>query len=103
MVREVLKPFVEEICEDENTMIKVVLFDSYTEQIEIPNNRQRAGNLIEQRVRAQGGTNFHKASQGLVNAAIQMLEAHPTFQVGNAISCSFSEFGNFSNFSFLNF
>ena len=95
MVREVLKPFVEEICEDENTMIKVVLFDHHIEQIDIPTNRQAAGNLIQQRVRAQGGTDFHAASKGLVTAATQMLEAHPTFQVCIAFSCSFSGLGNF--------
>ena len=90
MVSEVLKPFVEEICEDEHTVIKVVLFDHYTEQIDIPCNRQAAGRLIEQRVRAQGGTDFHAASQGLVAAASQMLQEYPTFQVLSAFSSAFS-------------
>ena len=81
MVREVMKPFVEEICEDENTVIKVVLFDSYTEHFDIPCNRQAAGRLIEQRVVAKGGTNFHEASKGMVSAASQLLRDHPTFQV----------------------
>ena len=98
MVREVLKPFVEEICEDKNTMIRVVLFDNYIQHIDIPNNREAAGKIIQEKVYAQGGTNFHEASKGLVTAATQMLEAHPTFQVWNGISCSFSGFRNFSNF-----
>lgn len=102
MVREVLKPFVEEICEDENTKIKVVLFSRKIEHIEIPSNRQSAGNLIEQRVYASGGTDFYEASKGLVDAATQMLQAHPTFQVLCAFSCSFSKIRNFPDFFFRN-
>merc|ERR1719295_990122 len=55
MVVEALRPFVEEICEDQNTAIKVVLFSRHTQSFDIPRHRIAAGKLIEQKLRPQGG------------------------------------------------
>jgi len=41
-------------------------------------------------VRASGGTDFHEASKGLVAAASQLLDEHPTFQL-TVIMCSDGE------------
>jgi len=87
MVVEALRPFVEEICEDQNTAIKVVLFSRHTQSFDIPRHRIAAGKLIEQKLRPQGGTDFHEASKGLVTAASEMLQQHPTFQL-TVIMCS---------------
>jgi len=92
LVKEAMKPFIQELCEDKNTMIKVVLFDHETEIMEIPRDRESAGRLIEQKVRDRGGTDFHAASKALVQCATEMLEAHPTFQL-TVIMCSDGEVG----------
>jgi len=87
MVLQALKPFVEEICEDRHTAIKVVVFNRNAERFDLPRNRAEAGRLLEQRLRPQGGTDFNEAAKGLVAAASEMLQQHPTFQL-TVIMCS---------------
>ena len=81
MVRDALKPFIQEICDDPNTIIKLVLFDHDVETVIIPKDPKEAGSVIEARVYASGGTDFHSASKGLVTEARAILSAHPTYQV----------------------
>ena len=81
MVRSVMRPFVCGLCEDENTVIKVVLFDNRIDCFDIPRDRAAADRLIDSRVKAQGGTDFHEAAKGMVTAAAQLLRERPTFQV----------------------
>ena len=81
MVRQALRPFVEEICDDQNTIIKLVLFHHDVETVPIPRDGFRAGNTIDKKVVASGGTDFHSASKGLVEAATNLLRQHPTYQV----------------------
>ena len=90
MVRDVMKPFVQEICEDVNTVIEVVLFNRHTERFSIPRNRESAGRLITDRVNARGGTDFHEASKGMVSAASRLLRQHPAHQL-TVIMCSDGE------------
>ena len=82
-VKQALQPFIEEICSDQNTIIKIVLFDNNTETLDIPRNANSAKSLIEKRVNAQGGTDFHHASQGLVTEAGKILNQYPSYQVRN--------------------
>lgn len=58
MVKQALRPFVEEIVTDENTIIKLVLFDHQIEVVDLPKDRDGAGSVIDKRVYASGGTDF---------------------------------------------
>ena len=49
MVKNALKPFIEEICCDDNTIIKLVLFDSKVQTVDIPKDRISAGSTIEKK------------------------------------------------------
>ena len=62
MVKSALRPFVEETVEDENTIIKLVLFNSSVECVDIPRNRTSAGSTVEKRVSASGGTDFESGT-----------------------------------------
>ena len=81
MVKNALKPFIEEICIDNNTIIKLVLFNSSVETVNIPRDKINAVTTIEKRVYASGGTDFHAASKGLVQEATTILNQYPTYQV----------------------
>ena len=58
MVKAALSPFIEEIVTDENTIIKMVLFNKSVEIIDIPKDRYGAQSTIEKKVYASGGTDF---------------------------------------------
>ena len=81
MVKNALKSFIPEMCNDENTIIKLILFNSSSNTVEIPRSRQTAIDTIEKRVYASGGTNFHAASQQLVKEAGLVLKQYPSYEV----------------------
>ena len=81
MVRNALIPFIEQICNDPNTIIKLVLFNRNVETVDIPKDKAKIRSVIESKVYAAGGTDFHSASQGLVREANNILTQYPTYQV----------------------
>ena len=76
--RGVVKSFVEQNCEDETVVIKVVLFDNTSHLYDIPRDRNEAGRLIETHFKAGGGDDYHEASKGLVTTATKILNENPT-------------------------
>eukprot|EP01084_Bolivina_argentea_P202739 346336_1 len=56
MVQNALKPFIEEICDDEHTIIKLVLFNKTVEHINTPRDPVAAATTIDSHVYASGGT-----------------------------------------------
>ena len=79
--RDVLKSFVEQNCQNETLLIKLVMFDDRGDIYDIPRDQTQAGAVIQAQVKDKGGTNFHEASKGLVTAATKILDENPTFQV----------------------
>ena len=67
MVKAALTPFIEEIVTDENTIIKMVLFNSSVEIVDIPKDRNGARSTIEKRVYASGGTDFEAGMNCTIN------------------------------------
>ena len=80
-VRDAIIPFVTEICENENTMIKLVKFCHEARIIDIPNKSDDARTLLERELQASGGTDFHIASKKLVECARDVLTRFSTYQV----------------------
>lgn len=72
MVKSALRPFVEEIVGDDNTIIKLILFNSSVETVHIPKDRSGAGSTIEKKVYASGGTDF-EAGMYILFAILDLL------------------------------
>eukprot|EP01084_Bolivina_argentea_P251173 421158_1 len=92
MIKNALKPFIQEICCDKNTIIKLVLFSKTVETVNIPRDATAALSTIDKYVYASGGTDFHAASQGLVEVSMNILKEYPTYQL-TVIMCSDGEVG----------
>eukprot|EP01084_Bolivina_argentea_P251175 421162_1 len=90
MVKNALIPFIQTMSDDKHTIIKLVLFNSTVEIVEIPKSKPLISNTIESKIYASGGTNFHDASKGLVNEAIQILKQYSGYQL-TVIMCSDGE------------
>lgn len=83
MVKDTLQTFIAQICDDPNTIIRLVLFNGNVEIVNIPKDKTKAESLINSKVYASGGTDFHSAAIGLVQEAKSILTHHPNHQVLN--------------------
>eukprot|EP01083_Nonionella_stella_P013772 38730_1 len=90
MVKNALTPFIQDMCNDENTIIKLVLFNNTVQTIQVPSLKSAIHGTIEKQVYASSGTNFYEASKGLVNEASSILKQYPTYQL-TVIMCSDGE------------
>ena len=80
-VRDAVIPFVTQMCESDNTMIKLVKFTHEAKIFDIAKNCDQAQTLLEKELTASGGTDFHVASNKLVSCANDILQQFPTYQV----------------------
>ena len=80
-VKSALIPFISSICEDKNTMIKLILFCHETETYDIPNNSAECTKFLEEKIKSRGGTDFFIASKELVKCSQNILNQYPNYQV----------------------
>ena len=80
-VKAALIPFISEICEDANTIIKLILFCHETDLLEIPKDKSACQAFLENNIKSRGGTDFYIASKALVDCAQTILDENPTHQV----------------------
>lgn len=80
-IKIALKLFVENIINNKNIITEIILFNDKTESFSLPNNKDDAIELIDKKVYASGGTDFHNASIELVISAKNILKNYKDFQV----------------------
>eukprot|EP01084_Bolivina_argentea_P054254 99517_1 len=89
-VREAVIPFIEEFCENENIMIKLILFESNAVSHDIPNDRTAAKVKLTSIINAGGGTDFAQASTKLVEVSDEILTKYNKYEL-TVIICSDGE------------
>eukprot|EP01084_Bolivina_argentea_P133555 235689_1 len=89
-VRDGIIPFIENICIDNNILIKLITFNSKAGSFDIPKNQTAAKNVTEDALNLAGGTDFKKASETLVKICTQILITNPN-ETMTIIICSDGE------------